>query len=110
MTKPNFADIPAPTDAIDPPGDWEDLGAGYVRMFTASIRALDDLRVQIVGIQSSDGTVERSILTTGDGLEEMLAPQARRLAAVLIEAADKLEPRQVFPALRDSLGFLGLAD
>jgi hypothetical protein len=58
--------------------------------FSASA-TVDGVTVEIPGIQFSDGTIERHILTAGDGLEQMTAAQARRFAVLLVDAADELD-------------------
>ena len=58
-------------------------------MYTVSSRDVGDMSVQVLGVQFDDGRVERYILA--DGVEQMSAEEARRLAAALTAAADELD-------------------
>ena len=91
MTQALCADIPTPPDAVQVYAGEEWSGDRQGRMFVVATHTVDGVTVEIVGIQFSDGTVERHILTSGDGLEQMTAAQARQLAALLVEAADELD-------------------
>ena len=87
-----YADVPAPPD-ITFIGEWEQdlkLG-GWSRavVWRASVDAT--MGVDIDGRQHCDGTVERGIsLYVGEGAQ-LTSAGARRLAALLVEAADELD-------------------
>lgn len=81
---------------VEPPPDdgyhypWQDDGDGtWTRFFVGTTRELGDVRVVISGIQSADGSIDRSITT--DASEDMGGTEARQLAALLLEAADELD-------------------
>jgi hypothetical protein len=84
-----FADIAVPPDAVDDVDDWTDYDDGhYQRMFTSWTHPTLD--VSVVGVQFSDGRVERYILC-GTNTEELTAEESRQVAAALIEAAAQLD-------------------
>jgi integrase len=84
-----FADIAVPPDAVDDVDDWTDYDDGhYQRMFTSWTHPTLD--VSVVGLQFSDGRVERYILC-GTNTEELTAEESRQVAAALIEAAAQLD-------------------
>lgn len=89
-----YADVtPPPEDGQHYP--WEHDGDGkWTRFFMGTTRKVgDDSAVSIMGNQSVDGNIERTINI--DGSDEGLdAATARQLAAALIEAADELERLQ----------------
>ncbi len=80
--------IDAPVDAVGEPDAWQEWDDGYGRMYTVSSRDVGKMSVQVLGVQFDDGRTEASILASG--VEQMTAPQARRLAEALIAAADEL--------------------
>lgn len=84
-----FFDVPVPTGAIGEVGEWMDYdGEQYQRMFTSWANPV--LNVSILGLQFSDGRIERYILCGAD-TEEMTAEESCQLAAALIEAAAQLD-------------------
>ena len=90
------ADIPPPPDAVTL-NEWESSGSTQrpaepaSRVFTMGFRREDgDLSVELLGIQYSDGRVERTVLTQPAG-EQLTGEQARRYAALLLAAADELD-------------------
>ena len=87
-----FADVaPPPDEGYRYP--WEDAGDGtWTRFFVGMERELGDVRVFVSGIQSSDGSISRSI--SAEASDGMGAGEARQLAALLIEAADELDRLQ----------------
>jgi len=48
--------------------------------------------VYVDGAQASDGTVQWSLYVLADDREPFTAGQARRFAAMILEAADELDP------------------
>jgi len=54
-------------------------------------RAGSDSTVYVEGVQRSDGTVQWSLCVLADDREPFTAGQARRFAAMIIEAADELD-------------------
>jgi hypothetical protein len=85
-----YADVaPPPEDGQHYP--WEHDGDGkWFRFFAGTARELGETSVTITGLQSADGSIERTISI--DGSDEGLdASTARQIAAALIEAADELE-------------------
>jgi hypothetical protein len=84
-----FADIAPPPDAVGKPDDWMDYdGENYQRMFASWTHPVLD--VSVLGLQFSDGRIERYILC-GVDTDEMTAERSRQLAAALIDAAAQLE-------------------
>ena len=83
-----FGHLPTPTCArfLD---HFEDQGTGsFLRRFDGTVWDIDDIQVEVIGIQHDDGTVERAVYVNG---EELTAGQARELATALIAAADEAE-------------------
>ena len=54
-------------------------------------RAGADSTVYVDGLQHTDGTVEWSLYVLADDRKPFTADQARQFAAMIIEAADKLD-------------------
>ncbi|WP_133066852.1 hypothetical protein [Mycolicibacterium sphagni] len=88
------AHIAAPADAVGAVGEWEDFddeGHLYGRQFVTSTRDVESgISLDLTGTQFSNGAVQRRILVWLE-TEELLAPQARRLATALIDAAGQVE-------------------
>ena len=68
---------------------------GWSREFVGTVRAVAGVTVSVVGTQFADGTVERTLNVYVDDLPEgsggvLDTDRARRLAGLLIEAADEL--------------------
>jgi len=83
-----FGHLPTPACArfLD---HFEDEGTGsFSRRFDGTVWDIDDIRVEVIGVQHDDGTVERAVCING---EELTGGQARELAAALIEAADEID-------------------
>jgi hypothetical protein len=85
-----YADI-APPPEVGQHYPWEHFGDGtWTRFFVGTTRKVGSAEVMITGLQSSDGSIERSIGV--DGASDSLdASNARTLAAALLEAADELD-------------------
>lgn len=49
--------------------------------------------MQVCGVQFDDGRTETTIILAGEA-EQMTAPEARQLAAALLDAADQLDGKQ----------------
>jgi hypothetical protein len=84
-----FADIaPPPEEGQHYP--WSEHADGtWTRFFVGTTRNLGDVEVMINGIQSSDGSISRTI--NANAVDDLDASQARRLAALLVETADELD-------------------
>jgi hypothetical protein len=54
-------------------------------------RAGADSTVYVDGVQSSDGAVQWSLFVLADDREPFTSVQARRFAAMIVEAADELD-------------------
>ena len=68
---------------------FQDEGTGsFSRRFDGAVWDIDDIRVEVIGVQHDDGTVERAVYVNG---EELTAGQARELATALIAAVDEAE-------------------
>ena len=89
---PQLGHIEAPADCVDEPGSWYPWDDTYYsRCFTAGDRHVGEIRVEIAGMQFSDGrrhTLE--IRCIGD-LDSLTVDQTRRLSAALLDAADRAE-------------------
>jgi integrase len=85
------ADIASPPVAVGPVHDWQAWeGGGYGRLYVEWTRSVGDMSAEIIGIQHDDGRIDRSICA--EGPESATPAQARQLAALLVEAADELDP------------------
>ena len=86
-----LGNIEVPADCIDTPGGWHPWDDDvHSRAYTAWERSIGQIRVQIAGVQFSDGRVMREICCLGD-LDPVTVDQSRRVAAALIAAADVIE-------------------
>ena len=86
---------PAVATAVYHCGERTD-GRGWSREFVGTVRAVAGVTVSVVGTQFADGTVERTLNVYVDDLPEgsggvLDTDRARRLAGLLIEAADELD-------------------
>jgi hypothetical protein len=91
MTDP-YPDLPLPAGAAKV-GDWDDpnpwrrfYGPGWLIKRTDE----DDVEIIIVGIQYTDGRIERGVELRGYG-GPLTAAQTRQLARILIAAAAEME-------------------
>jgi hypothetical protein len=87
-----YGDVPAPADATSV-GRWEkDLKlGGWSRTLVWREFRDWEMSVDIDGRQQCDGTVERAISAYLDECPKFTSAEARRLAALLVEAADELD-------------------
>jgi len=88
-------DVPVPAGAQQV-GHWEDDGTGcWTRRLAASVRSVErtgaDCAVYVDGVQASDGTVQWSLFVVADDREPFTGVQARRFAAMILQAADELD-------------------
>ncbi|BCP00688.1 hypothetical protein [Mycobacterium intracellulare] len=83
------ADIAAPPNAVGEIAEWEEWGDGHGRMYTVSVREIDEVVVEVSGVQFDDGRVEMSVLARET--DHLSADQARQLAALLVEAAGEID-------------------
>ena len=68
---------------------FQDEGTGsFSRRFDGTVWDIDDIRVEVIGVQHDDGTVERAVYVNG---EELTAGQTRELATALIAAANEAD-------------------
>ncbi|MGO9186217.1 hypothetical protein [Mycobacterium sp.] len=86
--------VPAGAEQVD---HWEDDGTGsWTRRLSVSSRSVSrpgaDSTVYVDGVQRSDGTVQWSLFVLADDREPFASTQARRFAAMILEAADELDP------------------
>ena len=66
----------------------KDSTGNWSRRFDGAIRDIDDVRVEVIGIQRGDGTISRAICVNG---EELTSSEARELASALVEAANEAD-------------------
>jgi hypothetical protein len=86
--RPQDLHQPAGAQFVD---HFQDDGAGHFsRRFDGTTRAVGDIRVDLVGVQHSDGSIVRAVYVNANGVE-LASTQARELAAALTNAADELE-------------------
>ena len=80
---------PAGATSVD---KWQKVGESVIRFFTGTRRG-DAVRVNLAGMQTVDGTVERRCIFAyvPDNIAEPDAASAREAAADLLAAADELE-------------------
>lgn len=84
--------VPVPSGATEVE-EWS-LDGGTARSFGGTKRLTEtlfgvDVRVEIIGTQYIDGSIERFIVISDDGL--LCPAEARHLAANLLAAADELD-------------------
>ncbi len=85
-----FAHVEPPADCRGPIDTWQQLDATtFTRAYTAWNVEVGSIDVEVMGTQYSDGRVIREIYC--GGMDGIMAGQARRLAAALIDAADMIE-------------------
>jgi hypothetical protein len=89
----HFGHLPDPAGAQFVEHFEDDGHGGWSRRFDGTVRAVDDVHVQVVGAQHTDGRIERSVHVHANGVE-LTGGQARELAAALTEAADELDRLQ----------------
>ena len=85
--------VPAGAEQVE---HWEDDGTGtWTRRLAVSTRTVDragsDSTVYVEGVQRSDGTVQWSLFVLADDRQPFTSAQARRFAAMILEAADELD-------------------
>jgi hypothetical protein len=84
-------DVPVPTGATtDGWCEYTGVPGNRIRFVTWTSRRGGATNVVVDGMQYSDGQVKPQITICGDDTA-VTAPEARALAAALIEAADELE-------------------
>ena len=84
------ADVPPPADAVEV-GPWLRLPGGARSRSFRSVTEIGslDIAVEISGSQYTDGRIDGRISLSGD-LTKINAAGAQRVAAALLEAADRL--------------------
>lgn len=84
--------LPVPSGAVA--GDWDEytgVPGGRLRFITWSQHAAAGVVVAVEGTQYADGQLTAPSIWLHDDVEELTAADARRVAAVLLDAADALE-------------------
>ena len=93
LARAMYADVAPPAEAIGEVDQWTDIGDDeYQRQFTSWRRQVDDASVEVFGLQSHDGRIDREIVIDARGCYD--ASTARQIAAALVEAADELDRLQ----------------
>ena len=83
-----FGHLPAPAVTRFLNHFEEDSTGNWSRRFDGGIRNIDDVRIEVVGIQHGDGTISRAVCING---EELTSGQARELAKALVAAANEAD-------------------
>ncbi len=83
-----FGHLPAPAVTRFLNHFQEDSTGNWLRRFDGAIQDIDDVRVEVIGIQHGDGTISRAVCVNG---EELTSGQARELAKALVAAANEAD-------------------
>jgi hypothetical protein len=83
-----FGHLPAPAVARFLSHFEKNSTGSWLRRFDGAIRDIDDIRVEVIGIQHGDGTIDRAVCVNG---EELTSSQARELAKALVAAANEAD-------------------
>ncbi len=87
-----FGHVEKPPDAVRVYG-WREHGAGWSREFHGAPAIIGHAKLWITGRQFGDGRCERGVMLESDDNAALTTAQVRELAAALIDAADRCEPR-----------------
>lgn len=89
-----FARLPIPAGAVRVELADQDGDGNWYRNFDGTARTVGGVRVDIEGVQYSDGRIERRLTVTSSDLPNgpvLTTGQAREIAAALVEFADTLD-------------------